>query len=66
MRSKFAGPLVVVGATIALCVIGYRQMTSKPVLHEVTPVSCTPESIKSITNITERAIQSSKCAQIAK
>jgi hypothetical protein len=66
MRSKFASALVVVGAACALCVVGYRQMTSKPVLHEVTPASCTPESIKSIANITERAIQSSKCAQLGK
>jgi hypothetical protein len=66
MRSKFVGPLVVAGAAVALCVVGYRQMTSKPVLHEVTPASCTSEAIKSIVNITERAIQSSKCAQPAK
>jgi hypothetical protein len=66
MPSKFARPLIVVVAAIALCVVGYRQMTTKPVLHEVTPAACTPEAIKSIVNITERAIQSSKCAQPAK
>jgi hypothetical protein len=66
MRSKFAGPLVVACAAIALGVVGYRQMTSKPVLHDVTPASCSPEAIKNIANITERAIQSSKCAQSVK
>jgi len=66
MQSKFARPLIVAAAAIALCVVGYRQMTTKPVLHQVTQASCTPESIKRIVNITERAIQSSKCAQSAK
>jgi hypothetical protein len=66
MRSKFAGPLVTIAAAIALCVVGYRQITSKPALHEVTPAACTPEAIKNIADITERAIQSSKCAQSGK
>jgi hypothetical protein len=66
MPSKFAGTLVVAGAAIALCVVGYRQMTAKPVQHEATPASCTPKSIKGIGDITERAIQSSNCAQLLK
>ena len=66
MRPKFAGALIMVCATVAVCVVGYRQMTTKPVLHAVTPANCTPEAIKGIVNITERAIQSSKCAQPVK
>lgn len=66
MRSKFAGPLLAIAAAIALCVVGYRQMTSKPALHEVTPAACTPDAIRSIADITARAIQSSKCAQSGK
>jgi hypothetical protein len=66
MPSKFAGALVVAGAAIALCVVGYRQMTTKPMPREATQAACTPESIKGIGDITERAIQSSKCAQLVK
>jgi hypothetical protein len=66
MPSRFAGALVVAGAAVALCLVGYRQMTTQPVLHEATPTSCMPESIKGIADITARAIQSSKCAQLVK
>jgi hypothetical protein len=65
MHAKFARPLIVIAATIALCVVAYQQMTETPVLHEATQASCTPEAIKRIVNITERAIHSSKCAQPA-
>jgi hypothetical protein len=66
MPSRFAGALVVAAAAIALCVVGYRQMTTTPARHEATQASCTAESIKDIGDITERAIQSSKCAQLLK
>ncbi len=58
--------LAVAVAAIVLCVLGYRQMTAKPVQHETTQVACTPEAIKGIVDITERAIQSSRCAQRVK
>ena len=63
MPSKVAGALVVGAAAAALCVVGYRQTTTTPARHEATPASCTPQSIKDIGDITERAIQSAKCAQ---
>jgi hypothetical protein len=66
MPSRFAGALVVVGAAVALCAVGYRQMRSKPVLHEATPAACSQQAIKEIGDITERAIQSSRCARLLK
>lgn len=65
MQTKFNWILLAV-ATAALLVIGYKEMTSKPQPHVVDEVSCTPEAIKTINSITERAIQSANCAQLAK
>jgi len=62
MRAKLA----LAGAAIVLCVLGYRQMTVKPVPHQTTQPACTPEAVKAIVDITERAIQSSRCAQRVK
>lgn len=53
-------------AAAGLVVTGYKEMNSKPQAHTVDSISCTPQAIKSIDSITERAIQSSKCAQLGK
>lgn len=53
-------------AAAALAVTGYREMTRAPQAHVVDAAGCTPEAIKRIDNITERAIQSSQCAQRAR
>ena len=53
-------------ATAALVVTGYKEMTSKPQAHTVDNASCTPDAIKRIDSITERAIHSSRCAQLPK
>jgi len=58
--------LVVAAAAMVVCVLGYRQMTATPARHETTQAACTPEAIKAIVDITERAIQSSRCAQRVK
>jgi hypothetical protein len=58
--------LVVAAAAIVVCLLGYRQMTAKPVPHATTQAGCTPEAVKGIVDITERAIQSSRCAQRVK
>lgn len=63
MRSKFAGALVIAGAAVALGVAGVHQMKATPALHDTAQASCTPEAVKRIADITERAIQASKCAQ---
>ena len=53
-------------AAAGLIVTGYKEMHSKPQLHAVDHASCTPEAIKSIDSITERAIQSAKCGELQK
>jgi entry exclusion lipoprotein TrbK len=65
MQTKFNWILLAC-ATAALVVTGYKEMTSKPQVHTVDNASCTADAIKSIDSITERAIQSSKCAQLPK
>ncbi|MYM34350.1 entry exclusion lipoprotein TrbK [Duganella sp. FT94W] len=50
-------------AAAALAVTAYQQLGGKPQPHVVNDAGCTPEAIKRINNITERAIQSSRCAQ---
>ena len=55
--------LALAGAAVVLCLLGYRQMTAKPAQHETTQAACTPAAIKGIVDITERAIQWSRCAQ---
>jgi hypothetical protein len=65
MQTKFNWILVAC-ATAALVIVGYREMSSKPVPHVVDQASCTQEAIKSINSITERAIQSANCAQLGK
>jgi entry exclusion lipoprotein TrbK len=50
-------------AGAALVFTGYKEFSRKPELHAVNEAACTPQAIKSIDNITERAIQSSKCAR---
>jgi entry exclusion lipoprotein TrbK len=49
-------------ATVALVVTGYKELSAKPQLHAVNEAGCTADAIKSIASITERAVQSSKCA----
>lgn len=58
--------VLLVCAAAALIFTGYKQISSKPQQHIVDDAGCTPEAIKRIDNITERAIQSSKCAQRTK
>lgn len=58
--------LLMGGAAAALIFTGYQQIGRKPQPHVVSDAGCTPEAIKSISNITERAIQSSQCAQRGK
>lgn len=53
-------------AAAGLVVTGYKEINSKPQARTVDNASCTPAAIKSIDSITERAIQSSKCAQLGK
>jgi hypothetical protein len=53
-------------AAAALVVTGYKEMTRKPQSHAVDEAGCAPDAIKNIDNITERAIQSSQCAQRGK
>jgi entry exclusion lipoprotein TrbK len=65
MQTKFNWFLLAC-ATAALVVTGYKEMTSKPQARTVDSASCTPDAIKHIDSITERAIQSSKCAQLVK
>jgi entry exclusion lipoprotein TrbK len=61
-QTRFNCVLLVL-ASVALVFTGYREMSSRPQQHVVNEVGCTAEAIKSIDNITERAVQSSKCAQ---
>jgi hypothetical protein len=65
MQTKFNWFLMAVAA-VALIFTGYREISSKPQAHAVSEAGCTPQAIKGIANITERAIQSSKCAQRGK
>jgi hypothetical protein len=58
--------VLLVCASAALVFTGYKEMSSKPQQHVVSQAGCTAEAIRSIDNITERAIQSSKCAQRGK
>ena len=58
--------LLMACAAAGLIVTGYKEMHSKPQLHAVDHASCTPEAIKSIDSITERAIQSAKCGELQK
>ena len=58
--------LLMACAAAGLIVTGYKEMQRKPQVHAVDQASCTPEAIKSIDTITERAIQSAKCAQLGK
>ncbi len=58
--------ILMVCAAAALVFTGYREMRREPQIHIVDDAGCTPAAIKSIDNITERAIQSSKCSQRAK
>lgn len=53
-------------AAVALIFTGYKEIGRKPEPHIVNAAGCTPEAIKSINNITERAIQSAQCAQRGK
>ncbi|NYE60578.1 entry exclusion lipoprotein TrbK [Duganella sp. 1224] len=50
-------------AAVALVFTGYKELNRKPQPHPVNDGACTQEAIKNIDNITERAIQSSRCAQ---
>lgn len=50
-------------AAAALIFTGYREISHKPQAHVVNDAGCTPDAIKSIDNITERAIQSAQCAK---
>ncbi|MYM25831.1 hypothetical protein GTP46_24690 [Duganella sp. FT135W] len=65
MQTKFNWILLACAAA-GLVVTGYKEINSKPQPHAVDSTSCTPDAIKSIDSITERAIQSSKCAQLGK
>jgi entry exclusion lipoprotein TrbK len=65
MQMKLNTVLVAVAA-VALVVTGYKEMNRKPQVHAVNDSACTQQAIKGIDNITERAIQSSKCAQRGK
>jgi entry exclusion lipoprotein TrbK len=65
MQTKFNWILLAC-ATAALVVTGYKEMNRKPQAHTVDNASCTADAIKQIDSITERAIQSSKCAQLPK
>lgn len=65
MQSRFNWILLVCAAA-ALAITGYREISRKPQMHVVNEANCSPEAIKGIANITERAIQSSKCAQRGK
>lgn len=58
--------LLMAFAAAALIFTGYQQIGGKPQPHVVNDAGCTPEAIKRISNITERAIQSSQCAQRGK
>ncbi|HEX5342068.1 MAG TPA: hypothetical protein VFX55_06210 [Duganella sp.] len=53
-------------AAAGLVVTGYKEINAKPQARTVDIASCTPDAIKRIDSITERAIQSSKCAQLTK
>jgi len=53
-------------AAAALVFTGYKEISRKPQPHVVDDAGCTQQAIKDIDNITERAIQSSKCAQRGK
>lgn len=65
MQTKLNAVLLAVAA-VALVFTGYKELNRKPQAHAVNDSACTQEGIKSIDNITERAIQSSKCAQRGK
>jgi entry exclusion lipoprotein TrbK len=65
MQTKFNWILLAC-ATAALVVTGYKEMNRKPQAYTVNSASCTPDAIKQIDSITERAIQASKCAQLPK
>lgn len=53
-------------AAAALVFTGYQEISRKPEPHIVNEAGCTPDAIKRINNITERAIQSAQCAQRGK
>lgn len=65
MQMKLNAVLLSVAA-VALVFTGYKEMNRKPQVHAVNDDACTQQAIKGIDNITERAIQSSKCAQRGK
>lgn len=48
---------------IGLGTVAYIQMSSKPKLYQPSEATCKEDAIKQITNITERAILASKCAE---
>jgi entry exclusion lipoprotein TrbK len=65
MQMKLNTVLLAVAA-VALIFTGYKEINRKPQQHAVNDAACTQDAIKRIDNITERAIQSSKCAQRGK
>lgn len=65
MQSKLNWLLMALAAA-ALILTGYKQIGGKPQPHLVDDAGCTPEAVRRINNITERAIQSSQCAQRGK
>lgn len=65
MQMKVNSILLAIAA-VALVITGYQEINAKPQAHEVSENGCTAQAIKDIDNITERAIQSSKCAQRGK
>lgn len=65
MQMKVNAMLLAIAA-VALVVTGYQEINAKPQQHEVSDNGCAAQAIKKIDSITERAIQSSKCAQRGK
>jgi entry exclusion lipoprotein TrbK len=65
MQTKL-NTVLLICAAVGLVFTGYKEMNSKPQAHVVNDGACTQEAIKQINSITERAIQSSKCAQRGK
>lgn len=53
-------------AAVGLAFTGYQEVNSKPRVRAVDQASCTADAIKRIDSITERAIQSAKCAERGK
>lgn len=58
--------IIMACAAAGLIVTGYKEIRSKPQLHAIDGASCSQEAIKRIDSITERAIQSAKCAERGK